>query len=373
MKISILAFSLLPATGLTQARRLGDNEPNFITAARRDLGSNHDNCQSTIDNGGSGCGGGDGGNLDLHASCTPYPFRAPSGDQSQFTDFCNCDEVSYFAGADLSGSSDSYAVWYDGTGDNYWIIHGCDGSGQQIGDCGGGTGYVEQIGPYSQTYADSDTGVWNGKVVNIENDYDDGNMDAHVSTVFQHPGTDKVYDWLWAGMWTPGANDWAEEQKPWWTNWQKEGVQDPSKLSPDDSIFFSIYPWVCGLGTQDLSWFWNAGGAGKAMDPIYGTDCDSGGWCNDYAKCYYDNEPYSNIHDDGNSVPPTARFYKFYNNGDGTLTGWLLYENTYEGGDQIFDYTGACDSCDDNCLNNNFDSSGAAICFKLKRMDSIPW
>jgi len=266
-------------------------------------------------------------------------------------------------------ASDSFAVWYDDSqadddpNKSYWIVHGCDGSGVQIGDCGGGTGYIEQIGQYSPTYADSDNGGWNGNVVNIENDTGDTNMNEHVITVFQHPGTNKVYDWMWAGMWTPGGSNWPEEEKPWWN---MQGIQDTSQLKPDDSIFFSLYPWICQLGDQDLSWYQNAGGAGKQLDPIYGTDCDTGGWCSDYSKCYYDNEPYSNNHSDSTSIPPRARHYKFVNNGDGTLTGWMMYEKTYEGGDQTLDYTNNCDSCDDNCKNNG-------DCFILQRLDTIPW
>ena len=53
------------------------------------------------------------------------------------------------------------------------------------------------------------------------------------------------------------------------------------------------------------------------------------------------------------------------NNADFTLTGWLSHEKTFEGGDQIFAYTGGCDSCADDCLDNSADSSRAAIYFNL--------
>jgi len=339
-----------------------------------------DNCQSSIDNNGSACGGGSG-DPTTQASCTPWPFRGPKGTDNQFQEFCNGEDVGYFAASYLTGSTDSYGVWYDDSqpdndpNKNYWVIHGCDGAGIQVGDCMGGQALVEQIGPYSSTYADASTGAWNGKAVPLNNEYSDDNMNDHISTVFEHPGTNKVYDWMWAGMWTNGEGTWPDKIKPWWNVWQKQGVADIADLGPDKSIFFSVYPWVCNLGSQDLAWYWDAGGAGKAMDPIYGTDCASGGACNDYAKCYYDNEPYSNNHWDSNSVPPIARFYKFVNNGDDTITGWMMYEKTYEGGNQIFDYTNnnCMNGCDDSCKANNKDSTGAPVCFNLKRLSAIPW
>mmetsp|Transcript_57864 Transcript_57864/g.62516 ORF Transcript_57864/g.62516 Transcript_57864/m.62516 type:complete len:270 (+) Transcript_57864:137-946(+) len=171
------------------------------------MGPNADNCQSTYDNGGSGCGG--DGDLWNEGSCTPFPFRGPTGSQSPSQDFCNSDAVQNYAGADWKtgkDASDSFAVWYDG-GENYWIIHGCDGSGIQAGDCQGGTGYIEQIGPYSSYYADNTNGVWNGNVVNLDDDTGDPYMGSHVETVFQHPGTNKVYTWAAAGMWTTGGSE----------------------------------------------------------------------------------------------------------------------------------------------------------------------
>mmetsp|Transcript_12560 Transcript_12560/g.12327 ORF Transcript_12560/g.12327 Transcript_12560/m.12327 type:complete len:146 (+) Transcript_12560:642-1079(+) len=144
-----------------------------------------------------------------------------------------------------------------------------------------------------------------------------------------------------------------------------QGIPETSQLGSDDEIFFSLYPWICQLGDQDLSWYQNAGGAGKQLDPIYGTDCDTGGWCSDYSKCYYDNEPYSNIHDDA-SLPPRSRHYKFSNNYDGSFTGWLMYEKTWEGGSDTQNYTNKCDSCDGWCKDNGY-------CFTLYRKDSIPW
>lgn len=100
-----------------------------------------------------------------------------------------------------------------------------------------------------------------------------------------------------------------------------------------------------------------------------------GGDCNDYAKCYYDNEPYSSNHWDSKSVPPIARFCKFVNNGDDTIAACMTYEKVFYGGNQIFDYTnsGCTKSCDGFCKAGNTDSTGAPMCFDLKTLNAIPW
>jgi hypothetical protein len=61
-------------------------------------------------------------------------------------------------------------------------------------------------------------------------------------------------------------------------------------------------------------------------------------------KCYYDNEPWDNGPNDDGSwahfhsklIPPVWKAYKFYNDGHGTITGWMLAEKKEDS--EVLDY-----------------------------------
>merc|ERR1712107_585157 len=106
----------------------------------------------------------------------------------------------------FAGSEATATAWYDGSSDNFWVFHGCDGAGLQMGDCGGGTYYIEQFGPSSGA---SPPFAW--PPAHSDSDYSTSHQRPEA---FMHPGSFRKYQWYNAGMWTNCyASQWPDESR----------------------------------------------------------------------------------------------------------------------------------------------------------------
>lgn len=261
-------------------------------------------------------------------SCAAWPVKqstAPSTKDPAKYGFCKADEVYDFAG------SDGLALtWFDQSqpandvNKNFWVFHGCDGAGLQVGDCMGDSFYIEQFGPRSgaglplATPESCSSG--NGK----------GGWCAHTRPeAFVHPGTGIAYEWYNAGMWTTGRGRWPDQVtgKPWWGNM---GLPDVSELAGADrknEAFAVMFPWVCDATPgQDWTWFW--GGSDKLRP--FGAETRR-------VKCYYDNEPWDNEHVAGTTVPPVWQAFKFWkDNKHGQVRAWKIAEKTADSPTPVF-------------------------------------
>ena len=355
MKLSTFAFmAAIAISSLVPGRAISHPNPrNNYTYSFRSLGTNPNqpDCRGispspcggpwkyTYNGKTCSCTGTSACDRACQQSCSSWSFTGNKNNQN-FCNVNNVPELRYFAAATTRTTATS-AVWYNHAQaehdrkKNYWVIHGCDGAGVQVGDCLGGTGYIEQFGPHAD-YTTAD-GRWDGT-----NRYDSGYnpfpndhyMKDHAPNVYQHPGTKILHKWYWAGMWVQGGadNKWPDQFKNWWPVMKQKGVKDIIDItahSSDNEIFAVMYPWVCNLGSQNLGWFWNT----KTLDKVF--------YNTDYTKCYYDNEPYDRKHWSSTSIPPVFRIYKFvFDKCHKYLKVYRIYEKTYEGGDKIQDSLG---------------------------------
>lgn len=233
-------------------------------------------------------------------SSTPFPVRRDGTFSPSKDAFCNDADVSWYA-----GSPDGAKAWLDETqpDKNYFVLHGCDGAGLQVGDCLGDVKYVEQFGPRCEW------GVDPGCDMSACDDW-------HKPCPFRHPGTGVGYRWYNCGWWSWG-NDWVDTGKPWFGY---TGIEDP----PNSEGSMLLYPWVCGRTGQDWSWYWggesyhHGGGAADTME-------------NDW-KCYCDNEPNDQsqeAHWDSHIPPPSIGAYKLWKEGDKIKAGSAFDSNAW--------------------------------------------
>jgi hypothetical protein len=256
------------------------------------------------------CGGAHG-DLNLEIKCTPFPAKNMGLPPYQWQSYCDHEDVRKYA-----GSSNGAKAWQYSGADNYWVFHGCDGAGL-MDDCMGGTGYIEQFGPYSAESTPL-----------TRHTCGDG-WENHCSQPFVHPGTGKVYKWYNAGMWTWGGGNWPDKlaQKKWWDNM---GLPDTDQLDNGPGTAFAVmYPWVCGTtGGEDVTWLWGSEESWQNQLPYGDETYDT--------KCYYDNEPWDigktpNAHWTSTLIPPIWQAYKFYyDENTQKVTGWLLAEKKAE-------------------------------------------
>jgi len=158
-------------------------------------------------------------------------------------------------------------AWWDSEhgADNFWVFHGCDGAGTQMGDCGGGVMYVEQFGPRCD---------W-----------------GHEDCAFRHPATGTAYKWYWCGWWSTD-NQYADAGKPWWS---------VTGLGQSDSPRTALlYPWEDAYKNtgQNLEWYWggdNYGSADGNQEQIGYVDFGDKWICN--------NEPMDDDHGSKTSIP----------------------------------------------------------------------
>mmetsp|Transcript_21389 Transcript_21389/g.61908 ORF Transcript_21389/g.61908 Transcript_21389/m.61908 type:complete len:319 (+) Transcript_21389:82-1038(+) len=158
-------------------------------------------------------------------SCTPFPLRYRHHPTPSNTAYCRDPVVNRYTAWDgTRGNSGAQAWWSPGAAD-FWVLHGCDGAGTQMGDCGGGALYAEQFGPRCNWGAED--------------------------CAFRHPGTGTAYKWYNCGWWSTNSH-YPDESKPWWFL-TGLGVSN----SPRTAL---LYPWMDAYKNtgQDLSWFWGA-------------------------------------------------------------------------------------------------------------------
>lgn len=276
------------------------------------------------------CGGGTcpGGkpvtDLACQISCGPWPVKEAK--YTRDAPYCTIQEVYEFAGPKGLAQAWVSPDQPNNINKNYWVFHGCDGTGLMMGDCGGGTFHIEQFGPLA-TGAREPLAL---PPVCI------GNPDpacAHTRPqAYQHPGTRRLYEWFNVGMWTTGEdNKWPDQkgvgsdgEKPWWA---AMGIPDIPELGPvpGRTAFTVMFPWVCNYapGGDDWSWFW------ADMRPF--------GNATRNVKCYADNEPWDvyvnkDAHYHSKLLPPTWQVYKFYRppGNASQVVGWKLAEKSVD-------------------------------------------
>lgn len=191
-------------------------------------GSCSPNCNDCGSKSTSYCGGklSDQTSADAQIFCTPFPAHVP-GDRHGADDpfskdgFCvHCAAGDWKDCTDRLGTYangvDGAQVWWSkdrsqGCNNNYWVIHGCDHAGLQVGDCMGDVLYIEQLGEYTDPGGGTTCyeGPWPdygwsshpGQDFPQACDQSDP-WTCHQRFFFEHPGTGYTYSWYMAGWWS---------------------------------------------------------------------------------------------------------------------------------------------------------------------------
>jgi hypothetical protein len=269
------------------------------------------------------CGGTDQGNIQSQLSCTAFPAK-PEGYASHGG--CQSNEV-----YELAGSSGQAGVWRSNGASDYWVIHGCDGSGLML-DGWGANFYIEHfVGSAAAPTTPTDCSQLNPNDCQGPGWNQDACGCVHERTAFVHPGTSRAYDYD-AGMWTFAPYDWPDQKatgsnkKMWWANMGLPDVQQLQGNYKDyaATAFVVMYPWVCNgpWDGLDMSAYWGSN-ANYANGLPFGSITAQ-------TKCYYDNEPWDGIipgrHNTSTLIPPAWEAYKFVKakSSDTFITGWKI-------------------------------------------------
>lgn len=233
--------------------------------------------------------------------CSPFGFVPHTSDYQDCVSRSGDATVGDFLDK-WAGGPDRAQAWCEKDNpnpSNYFVIHGCDGSGIQT-DCMGDTWYVELFGPLDDNdhCSANDGGDGWGFDCEVSSGSEDDLVHCqHQKCTFRHPMTNRNYQYYSCGWWGIGSygeslNGQTVIGAESWMNGQA-GLRDANSCDDGDlskcnhwNAYFFLYAWTCHKDDTSKNTDWFTGVSGR--------------------NCYCDNEPWSiGMHGKPDADPPS--------------------------------------------------------------------